>query len=47
MTIICKSVLNVQVDKLDYAIRKKVPEEADAAYADAKSALQDLTDVLG
>lgn len=38
---------NTAVDKLDYAIRKKIPEEADAAYAEAKSALQDLTNVLG
>jgi len=38
---------NSAVDKLDFAIRKKIPEEADAAYAEAKSALQDLTGILG
>ncbi len=38
---------NVQVDDLDYAIRKKSPEKATAAYAEAKSALKEALAALG
>jgi photosystem II oxygen-evolving enhancer protein 3 len=38
---------NAAVDKLDFAIRQKIPDEAASAYAEAKSALADLTSALG
>lgn len=37
----------LQVDDLDFAIRKKSPEKAAAAYAAAKSALNDVLSALG
>ena len=36
-----------QVDDLDFAIRKKSPEKAAAAYAEVKSALADAIAALG
>lgn len=38
---------SLQVDDLDFAIRKKSPEKAAAAYAEAKSALDAALAALG
>ena len=38
---------SLQADELDYAIRKKDPKEADAAYAATKSSLDSAIASLG
>lgn len=41
-----KKVFNAKVDDLDFAIRKKSPEKAAAAYAEVKSSFNDLISAL-